>query len=531
MKSYVRYCTLSVHLYWLSMFIHSTGNKTLFTLLFYICSLRIQQNPVSFNWRTANCCIFSLALLGTFVALALNTESLFAFCFAFNNGESMAKKEIMSNVNIPVSQRKNPAYSAGLAASHSSLRNVRERTEATAARMARVPDLVCLSHLRWDFVWQRPQHLMSRCARDRRVFFVEEPIYDADVPRLEISPREYGVQLVVPHLPNGLDELEVIALQQSLLQDELFMDLDISNYLLWYYTPMALSFTRHLEPLVRVYDCMDELSAFKNAPQNLKRLEAELLECADLVFTGGHSLYEAKRHLHQHIHPFPSSIEAEHFQQARQLATEPADQREIPHPRLGFFGVIDERLDIDLLAGLADARPDWHLVVIGPVVKIDLADLPQRPNIHYLGGKNYKELPAYLAGWDIAMLPFARNESTRFISPTKTPEYLAAGIPVISTSIRDVVRPYGQQGLVKIADTVPEFIQAAESLMCAEFDRTTWLRQVDETLATNSWDRTWGNMLQLIKQRIVAHYPVQRAAMSVSRPSRSNTAYSSVAGD
>jgi glycosyltransferase involved in cell wall biosynthesis len=449
----------------------------------------------------------------------------------------MAKKENTSNVSVPLSQRKNPSYLTRDSSSlYSGQSTLRDRSEATAAaRVAITPDLICLSHLRWDFVWQRPQHLMSRCARDRRVFFVEEPIYGESVPRLEISPRDCGVQIVVPHLPHGLTELEINTLQQALLIDELFIEHEITNYLLWYYTPMALSFTRHLEPLLRVYDCMDELSAFKNAPPDLKRLEAELLECAELVFTGGYSLYEAKRHLHQHIHPFPSSIEAAHFQQARQTITEPTDQRDIPHPRLGFFGVIDERMDRELLAGLARARPDWHLVIIGPVVKIDPADLPQRPNIHYLGGKSYKELPDYLAGWDIAMLPFARNESTRFISPTKTPEYLAAGVPVISASIRDVVRPYGQRGLVKIADTVPEFIEAAEALMCAEFDRTGWLRQVDEALATNSWDNTWARMLQLIKQRIVAHYPVQPvaklAALSASRTSRRNAALSPTAGD
>lgn len=442
----------------------------------------------------------------------------------------MAKKARASNVSTTLSQQKNPSYLTR----DSSRPTLRTHSEATAvACAASAPDLICLSHLRWDFVWQRPQHLMSRCARDRRVFFVEEPIFDASVPRLERSPRDCGVQVVVPHLPHGLTELESNTLQQALLLDELFIEHEITNYLLWYYTPMALGFTRHLEPLLRVYDCMDELSAFKNAPPGLKRLEAELLACAELVFTGGHSLYEAKRHLHPHIHPFPSSIEAAHFQQARHSSTEPADQRDLPHPRLGFFGVIDERMDIDLLAELAAARPSWQLVMIGPVVKIDPANLPQRPNIHYLGGKNYQELPAYLAGWDIAMLPFARNESTRFISPTKTPEYLAAGVPVISTSIRDVVRPYGQQGLVRIADTVPEFIAAAEALMSAECDRARWLRQVDEVLATNSWDQTWARMLQLIQQRIVAHYPVRPVAelAELTVRSRSQAAFSPTAGD
>jgi glycosyltransferase involved in cell wall biosynthesis len=382
------------------------------------------------------------------------------------------------------------------------------RADAIVPSLSTVPDLICLSHLRWDFVWQRPQHLLSRCAKDRRVFFVEEPVYGDYVPHLDISPRDCGVQVVVPRLPHGLDDIELVAIQQALLIDELFMERNVTDYILWYYTPMALSFTRYLEPLVRVYDCMDELSAFKNPPAGLKRLEAELLECADVVFTGGHSLYEAKRQLHKNIHPFPSSIEAAHFRQARHIEVEPADQQSIPHPRLGFFGVIDERMDLELLSGLADARPDWHLVMIGPVVKIDPAELPQRPNIHYLGGKDYKELPAYLSGWDIALLPFARNESTRFISPTKTPEYLAAGVPVISTSIRDVIRPYGQQGLVKIADTVPEFINAAEYFMSNEFNFKAWLRQVEEALSSNSWDRTWARMQNLINLAISSRYPV-----------------------
>ncbi len=416
----------------------------------------------------------------------------------------MSNKDFIIYRNSSVGRSKSPGYFPRESQKSSADFLPLSNRANGAALPPTAPDLVCLSHLRWDFVWQRPQHLLSRCARDQRVFFVEEPIYGDYVPHLEISARDCGVSVVTPHLPVGLDEIEISAMQQALLIDELFMERSVTDYVLWYYTPMALSFTRHLEPLARVYDCMDELSAFKFAPPGLKRLEAELLECADVVFTGGHSLYEAKRHLHTNIHPFPSSIEAVHFRQARHLTTDPADQKNIPHPRLGFFGVIDERMDLELLSGVADARPDWHLVLLGPVVKIDPADLPQRANIHYLGGKDYKELPAYLAGWDIALLPFARNESTRFISPTKTPEYLAAGVPTISTSIRDVVRPYGQQGLVKIADTVPEFIQAAESLLSEQFNHTAWLRQVDEALAFNSWDRTWMRMLHLINAAISA---------------------------
>lgn len=385
--------------------------------------------------------------------------------------------------------------------------SVNELTWISRPNHFSVPDLICFSHLRWDFVYQRPQHLLNRCASDRRVFFVEEPVFTDGPQRLEISHRDCGVWVVVPHLPHGLSEEEIAVAQQTLLIDDLFLDHQVNEYVLWYYTPMALSFTRHLEPLALIYDCMDELSAFKNAPVKLKELEQELLDRADLVFTGGVSLYEAKRHLHSNIHPFPSSIDTAHFRQARNIKNEPSDQFAVGFPRIGFCGVIDERMDVELLREIAEAKPDWQLIMIGPVVKIDPAELPQRENIHYIGSKRYEDLPAYMSGWDIAMLPFAHNESTRFISPTKTPEYLAAGVPVISTSIRDVVRPYGQQGLVKIADTASDFIAAVEYFLGQNFDRESWLRKVDEVLTYNSWDRTWARMMQMLNLVVSSRYP------------------------
>ncbi|OJH37244.1 glycosyltransferase family 1 protein [Cystobacter ferrugineus] len=358
-----------------------------------------------------------------------------------------------------------------------------------------LPDLVCLSHLRWNFVFQRPQHLLSRFARERRVFFFEEPLYGSQEPQLHVTHSPEGVWVAVPHLPEGLDEQRLMAMQQLLL-DELLTRHAVKHYVSWYYTPMAMGFSRHLEPLTVVYDCMDELSAFRGAPPALLHREAELLMRADVVFTGGQSLYEAKRDRHPNVHAFPSSVDVPHFATARGNVQEPADQASIPHPRLGFFGVVDERMDLELLEAVADARPDWQLVIIGPVVKIDPASLPRRPNLHFLGGKHYKELPTYLAGWDVALLPFARNESTRFISPTKTPEYLAAGKPVVSTSIRDVVRPYGELGLVRIADTPEDFVRACEAALAEE--HAAWLPRVDTHLATMSWDNTWSRMKALL---------------------------------
>ncbi|WNG14348.1 glycosyltransferase family 1 protein [Cystobacter fuscus] len=358
-----------------------------------------------------------------------------------------------------------------------------------------LPDLVCLSHLRWNFVFQRPQHLLSRFAHERRVFFFEEPLYDSQEPQLHVTRSPEGVWVAVPHLPERLDEQRAMAMQQLLL-DELLTRHAVRHYVSWYYTPMAMGFSRHLEPLAVAYDCMDELSAFRGAPPALLHREAELLVRADVVFTGGQSLYEAKRDRHPNVHAFPSSVDVPHFATARGNVQEPADQASIPHPRLGFFGVVDERMDLELLTAVADARPDWQLVIIGPVVKIDPASLPRRPNLHFLGGKNYKELPTYLAGWDVALLPFARNESTRFISPTKTPEYLAAGKPVVSTSIRDVVRPYGEMGLVRIADTPEDFVRACEEALAE--NHATWLPRVDKHLTTMSWDSTWSRMKALL---------------------------------
>jgi UDP-galactopyranose mutase len=370
------------------------------------------------------------------------------------------------------------------------------------------PDVVCLSHLRWDFVYQRPQHLMNRFARNGRVFFFEEPVFVDDKTHLSISPREDNLFVVVPQISHSDRESRNSDDIQRELLDGIIISHEINNFLLWFYTPMAMDFAAHLEPLATVYDCMDELSAFKFAPPELLENERRLLEKADLVFTGGQSLYEAKQSRHARVFAFPSSIDVTHFNKARNITKEPADQVSIKHPRLGFCGVIDERMDINLLSEMADLRPEWQFMMIGPVVKIADEDLPRRENIHYLGGKDYQELPKYLAGWDIAIMPFAINESTRFISPTKTPEYLAAGKPVISTSIRDVVRPYGEQNLVEIASTANDFIAAGEKILRVE-NSVEWLNQVDQFLARISWDKTWTEMTRLINELIVEEATAQ----------------------
>ena len=339
---------------------------------------------------------------------------------------------------------------------------------------------------------------MSRLAKDYDVLFFEEPLRDEIAePTLEQSQPAEGVTVLVPRLPASLDHQQAVEAQRQLLDRYLALHAP-AQLLLWYFTPMSLDFTAHLEGQVTVFDCMDELSAFKGAPRELVEKERQLMQRADVVFTGGISLWEAKRQLHDNAHAMPSSVDIKHFAAARQPLAEPQDQAAIAHPRLGFFGVIDERFDIELVSELARQRPDWNLVLIGPVVKIDPADLPRLPNIHYLGSKDYAQLPAYLGGWDVALMPFAMNDSTRFISPTKTPEYLAGGCPVVSTPVTDVVRVYGDSGVVKIAATADEFITAIEGLLNEDRD-AAFAQRIDTVLDGMSWDKTCASMKEQIE--------------------------------
>ncbi len=363
---------------------------------------------------------------------------------------------------------------------------------ASLTEMKSPPNILCLSHLRWNWVFQRPQHLLTRAAESCQVFVFEEPLYShLPVPRLVLSYPHPNVTVATPHLREDQDDIAREASLRTLL-DHLIEGKGMGEYVLWYYTPMALSFSRHLSPAAIIYDCMDELSAFAGAPPHLADLERELLSRCDAVFTGGPSLFEVKRPLHAQVYCFPSSVDVAHFASARKWIRQPEDQADLPRPRLGYFGVIDERLDLQLIEALAKARPMWQIVLIGPVTKIEERTLPRAANIHYLGAKRYQDLPAYVAGWDVALMPFARNDSTRFLSPTKTPEYLAAGKPVVSTSIRDVVRMYGAPGYVRIADSAQHFIEAVE--MSLHEDPVERVTKVDALLGQQSWDMTWSQM-------------------------------------
>lgn len=356
------------------------------------------------------------------------------------------------------------------------------------------PVLLVLCHLRWNFVYQRPQHLMSRLAGRWRVLFVEEPVRCDGLAWLECIDLGPNLQVLVPHTPVAAagfhdDQLPI----QTALLDGFLRQEGVAADVAWLYTPMALPMVASLSPRCVVYDCMDELTAFKHAPRQLRQRESALCKQAHLVLTGGPSLYEAKRHLHANIHCLPSAVDAAHFTPAS-LCPESNHAREaqalqvhLPRPRLGYYGVIDERLDMGLVAALADARPDWCFVMAGPVVKIDPATLPQRDNLHWLGMQPYDRLPYLLADWDVALMPFALNESTRFISPTKTLEYMAGGKPVVSTPIRDVIDLYGDA--VIVADGAEAFIAGCETLLGEDVGaRSRRATSMAAAVRRHSWD-------------------------------------------
>jgi len=384
--------------------------------------------------------------------------------------------------------------------------------------------VVVFCHLRWNFVYQRPQHLLSRLARHHEVLFVEEPVRGEGDAWLEVTQVAPGVTVLKPHTsvdaPGFHDDQ--LAQLQLLIGDHL-RDREIEDWVAWFYTPMALPLIADLHPRAIVYDCMDELAAFKDAPRQLRQRESALMKQADLVLTGGPSLYEAKQSLHPNVMCLPNAVDAQHYAPAQAasridaMLQAEAIQGRILGPRLGFFGVIDERLDTDLVAAVADADPDWQVVMVGPVVKIDPTRLPQRDNIHWLGQQPYALLPQLVADWDVCLLPFALNESTRFISPTKTLEYMAAEKSVVSTPVRDVVGLYGD--VVRIGCDRASFIEACRwALAESPEKRAERIAEMSATVARHSWDRAAQSVVEAIDKILAERPPLVQAAATEIAP-------------
>lgn len=356
--------------------------------------------------------------------------------------------------------------------------------------------IIVFSHQRWDFLYRRPQHVMTRLAAHHQIVFIEEPQFCAQRCALDISSPLPGVLVCRPCTPvdlPGFHDGQLPYLRHLLRQ--LLSDAD--DHIAWFYTPMALPLLQELHPRLVVYDCMEDMAAFRNAPEQMRQRESGLLRAADLVLAGGHSLYRARRERHPNVHCVPDSVDVSHFGPALDRANSHPAHREIPGPRLGYYGMIDERIDVELLARLADAHPRWQLVLVGPVCGIDPQILPRRANIHYLGQQPYHALPQFLAGWDVCLLPFALNEATRRCNPVKVLEYLAAELPVVSTPVPDVAQELGE--LVAVAADAPAFIAACEeALLAPPQAHAARIEKTHALLASTSWEATVARIRTLL---------------------------------
>ena len=367
--------------------------------------------------------------------------------------------------------------------------------------------IVALSHLRWSFVWQRPQQFLSRFAEKHPVLFVEEPDFnlaEGAEPKIEVTQPAPNITVVTPRLAADLRGSERVGPQMLHITREAMEKAGktFANPLLWVYSPMESAWALGELPVRGVvYDCMDELSQFAGAPRELVDNERRLIEQADVVFCGGYELWLKKSRQHPNAHFFGCGVEYDHFAQAQAEATPiPVDIQDLPHPIVGWFGVVDERMDYNLLLRVAELRPNFSFVVVGPVVKVDPASLPKAPNLHWLGGRDYKDLPAYCRAYDVCMMPFALNKATQYINPTKALEYLATGKPVVSTPVADVVRQYSDT--IQIAST-PEDFAACIDRALADPDRV----MVDKGILRaqeSSWECTVERMQELIAEAIEA---------------------------
>ena len=366
-----------------------------------------------------------------------------------------------------------------------------------------IDTLLCFAPVKWESVFQRPQHLMSYAAKKWRVFYIQEPEFKEETTEPDLDVKELkkykNLFVVCPELPQALSKNDTNKAMQDLLA-RLCYEYAIENFGTWYYTPVSNHYTSDLYPRVVIYDCITPIRTTQPA---LIDIENELISQSDLVFTNGKTLYEAKRNWHPQVYNFPSSIDKEHFMQARLELPEPTDMEEILHPRLGLYGAIDECFDGELLRALSARRPDWQFVLIGPIIGIDDDTLPKAENIHYLGEKSYQELPSYISGWNAALLLVSTEKATQAHIPTRTPEYLAAFKPIVSTPVPDIISPYEEMGLVNTAGNVFEFEAAIEEVLSYD-KRKEWKKTIDDFLKTHSWDVTWQQMRHLIKTHIIA---------------------------
>lgn len=378
--------------------------------------------------------------------------------------------------------------------------------------------IVVHSHLGWDWVWQRPQQFLSRLSARHRVLFVEGPVPVEGIAAANMTLRE------VPDFPNIVvvqmqmpakrwsDGAWVDKERRRLVQSVLAGPLgqSFANPVQWFYDPMAVTaFAGHLNERALVYDCMDQLSQFKGAPPELVKRERELLAVADVVFAGGPKMWAAKREHNSNCFSYGCGVDVKHFGKARKATTPlPFDVAQLRGKVLGYFGVVDERMDYELVAALADHDPGWHVVIVGPTAKVDRKDFPERPNLHWLGGRDYAQLPAYAKAFDVCLMPFAINEATEYINPTKALEYMATATPIVSTAVQDVVLQFSD--VVRVADSHAGFIAFCERE--AHRPTASRVRRGLQLARRNTWDSIVAQLEMHVEDVLVSKRAVATTA-------------------
>jgi glycosyltransferase involved in cell wall biosynthesis len=349
-------------------------------------------------------------------------------------------------------------------------------------------------HLRWEGVWQRPQQFLSRLSQRHPILFIEGPIlHDKnEAPTFELLPvAQYpNVTVMRTHFPasrfqNGAwVDAERLRLLKEAMNGPLKGRFECAVQ--WFYDPMAAPcFIGKIGERAVVYDCMDELSQFKFAPPEIVAREKVLLASADVVFAGGRKMWLSKSRHNDNAHFYGCGVDVQHFAKARLAETElPADVANLKRPILGYFGVVDERLDYDLIAKLADADPNWQIVMVGPTAKVNPDDLPKRANIHWLGRREYAQLPNYTKAFDVCLMPFALNEATEYINPTKALEYMATGRPIVSTAVPDVVSNFSEA--VNVAISQDCFVEMCVRALSAPDEEA--IQRGIEMANNNQWD-------------------------------------------
>ena len=405
---------------------------------------------------------------------------------------------------------------ASLSAADGLIQQANGRLGSTAARSLNKRDnrpLIVHCHLRWDFVWQRPQQIFSRLAAHHPIAFVEEPMWQEGERRLDISEPFANIARIIPVLSaaeknddNDNQCTAVLRLLRRALTEHPLLTGRFASPIQWFYSPMtAPIFLDSFDSVATVYDCMDELAQFRFAPAGLRESEQLLISRSDVVFTGGYQLFQSKSRYHDNVHFYGCGVDAEHYSKARLAETElPAEVVNLAKPIFGYFGVIDERLDYALLTQLAREMPEASIVMVGPRAKVDQQSLPNLPNIHWLGHRSYADLPALVKSFDVCLMPFALNDATQYINPTKTLEYMAAGKPVVSTAVPDVLHHFAP--IVDVTFTTDGFIKAVRRAVRSP--RADLIKQGIERANNASWDSIVsamrGHMLDSIRAELDA---------------------------